>query len=99
MDSCVCNSILAYVDLFLRLYVRGDGLAYARSCLRTWAFTRVRKMLGKGLTQPIFTSFPTVSLLYAIITPLFVNFASKHHCIFLFIFILASKTSLLLIFT
>ena len=56
-------------------------------------------MLGRGLTLLIFTSFSTVSLLYAILTPLVVIFALEHHCILLFIFILASKTSFLIIFT
>ena len=35
-----------------------------------WALTCVRETLGRGLTLPIFTSFSTLSLLYAILTPL-----------------------------
>ena len=35
-----------------------------------WALTRVRETLDRGLTLPIFTSFSTLSLLYAILTPL-----------------------------
>ena len=93
LDSCVHSSILAYATLFLRLYVRGDGSAYAGSCLRTWALTHVCETPGRGLILPPFTSFSTMSLLHVILTHLFVIFAPKQHCILLFIFILASKTS------
>ena len=106
--ACVCSldlyihsSILVYVGLFLRLCVCQFWLAYAGSCLRTWALTRVHKTPGRGLTLPIFTSFSTVSLLYAILTPFFVIFAPKHHYILLFLFfiyILVSKTSFFIIF-
>ena len=85
--------IHSYAALFLRFCICGNRHAYARSCLRTWALTRVREAPGKGPTLPIFTYFSTISVLYAILIPLFVIFVSKHHYILLFIFILASKTS------
>ena len=91
--SCIHNYVLGYVGLFLRSCVLGFWLAYTRSYLGTWALTRVREAPGKGPTLPIFTYFSTISLLYAILIPLFVIFVSKHHYILLFIFILASKTS------
>ena len=84
LDLCVHRSVLAYVGLFLSLCIRGFWPMYAGSCLRTWVLIRVHEMLGRGLTLPIFTSFSTVSLLYANPTPLFVIFAPKHHCILLF---------------
>jgi len=91
--SCIHNYVLGYVGLFLRSCVLGFWPAYTRSYLRTWALTRVREAPGKGPTLPIFTSFSTISLLYAILIPLFVIFVSKNHYILLYIFILASKTS------
>ena len=69
LHSCVCSSILAYVDLFLRLCVRGNRPTCARFCLCTWALTCVREMLGRSLTLLIFTYFSTISLPYAILTP------------------------------
>ena len=78
LDLCIRSSILMYTGLFVRLCVRGDGLAYAGSCLCMWALTSVHEVLSRGLTLPIFTFLSTVSLLYAILTPLFVIFASEH---------------------
>ena len=106
-QACVCSLvlfvrsfILVYTSLFLRLYIHGFWPACIRSCLCTWALTRICETLDRGLTLPIFTSFSTVLLLYVILTPLFVIFESKHHWILFFlIFILASKTSYFIIFT
>ena len=95
-QAYVRRSVLTYTGLFLRLYVCGDGSVYAGSCIRTWALTCVRETLGRGLTLPISTYFSTVSLLYATLTPLSIIFASNHHYILIFIFILTSKTSFLL---
>ena len=75
LNSCVHRSVPTYACLFLRLCICGNGTAYTGSCLCTWTFT----------------SISTVSLLYAILTSLFVIFVSKHHYILLFIFILALK--------
>ena len=91
--------IHAYVALFLRLCVHGNRPVYAGSYLHTWALTRIHGTPSRDPTVPIFTSFSIVSLLYAILTPLFVIFASEHHHILLFIFILASKTPFFIIFT
>ena len=66
------------------------------SCLHTWALTLVRGALGRSSTLPIFTYFSTVSLPHAILTHLFIIFASDYHYILLFIFILASKHHILL---
>ena len=96
--ACICSSVLMYVGLFLRLCVCGDGPVYAGSCLHMWVLTWVYDTLGRGFTLLISTSFSTISLLYAILKPLFVIFASKHHCILLFIFFLSLKTSFLIIF-
>ena len=95
---CVCNSVLKYASLFLRLCVRGDGPAYAGPCQRTLALSRVCETLGRGFTLPIFPSLSAISLLYAILTPLFVIFAFDHHCILHVLFILALKTSFFIIF-
>ena len=81
----------AYVGLFLRLCVRWDGPAYAGSCPHMWALTCVHEMLGRGLTLPIFTSFSTISLLYATLTPLFIIFSSEHHYILLLSLFLHQK--------
>ena len=91
LHSCVRNSVLSHTGMILRFYVCGDGLALAGSCLRAWALTCVHEMPGRSPTLPIFTHFSIVSFPYAILTHLFVNFASKYHCIILFIFTLASK--------
>ena len=69
---CVRISVLVYVVLFLRLYVRRNGLAYAGSCLHTWVLTCVRETLGKSPPLPIFTYFSFVSLPCAILTHFFV---------------------------
>ena len=79
--SCVRKFILAYANLFLRLCVRGNGPVYARSCLCTWALTRVCETSSKSSTLPIFTYFSSVSLPCAILTHLFVIFASAYHYI------------------
>ena len=55
------------------------------------------KTLGRGPTLSIFTLFSTVSLPYAILTHVFVIFTPEHHRILLFIFILALKTSFIII--
>ena len=89
--SCIHNSILVYISLFLRSCILGFWPVYARSYLRIWALTRIHEASSKGPTLPIFTYFSTISLLYAILIPLFVIFVSKHHYILLFIFILALK--------
>ena len=89
--SCVCSSILAYVSMFLRLCVCGNGLAYAGSCQRAWVLTLICETPGRSSTLPIFIYFSFVSLLREILTHLFVIFASEYHYILLFIFILASK--------
>ena len=57
LDSCVRSFVLAYAGIFLRFYIRGDGPAYARSSLRTWALTRVHETSSRSLTLPIFTFF------------------------------------------
>ena len=88
--SYVRNSVLAYAGMFLRLYIRRNGPAYARSCLHAWALARVRDVRQKPCSAH-FYSFLTVSLLYAILTHILVIFASNYHCIILFIFILALK--------
>ena len=90
LDSCVRSLVLMYAGLFLRLCICGNGPTYV-GC--TWALTRIHETLGKSLTLPVFTSFSPVSLLFAILTHLFVIFAPKYHYIHLLIFILASKTS------
>ena len=87
----VRSSILTYAGMFLRLCVRGNGSAYAGSCLRAWVLTHVREPLGRSPTLPIFTPLSTIWTPYTILTPFFVILASAHHCIILFIFILASK--------
>ena len=100
LDLCVRRSILANTGLFLRLCVHGCQPTYPGPYLHTWALTHVHEMLGRFLTLPIFNYFLTVSILYAILTPLFfVIFAPKHYCILLFIFILASKTSFFILFS
>ena len=96
--SCIHNSILVYISLFLRSCILGFWPVYARSYLRIWALTRIHEASSKGPTLPIFTYFSTISLLYAILIPLFVIFVSKHHYILLFIFILALKTPFFIIF-
>ena len=83
LNSCICSSILAYTGMFLRSYVCRNGLAYAGSCLCTWALTCICETLGRSPTLTIFTSFSFVSLLYAFLTHLFVIFAHKYHCILL----------------
>ena len=90
-QAYICNSILAYVGMFLRFCVHGNGPTYTGSCLRAWALTRVHEMPGRSPILPIFTPFSIVSLPYANLTHLFVIFASKCHCIILFIFTLTSK--------
>ena len=72
--------ILAYTGLFLRFYICGDGPAYAGSCLRKWALTRLCKTSSKSSTRPVFISFSLVSFLYAIVTHLFVIFAFEYYC-------------------
>ena len=90
--SCVCNSVLAYTGVFLRLCIHRNGPAYVESCLLTWALTRVHEMLGRSPTLPIFTLFSIVSPPYAILTPFFfVILAFEKHRIILFIFILSLK--------
>ena len=69
----------AYAALFLRLCVLGDGLTYVGSCLCMQALTCIRQTPGRGFTLLIFTSLSTVSLLYVILTPLFVIFAYDLH--------------------
>ena len=69
---CICSFVLAYVGLFLRLCIHRFWLAYTGSYLRMWALTHVCEALGKGLTLLNFSSFSIVSLLYEILTPLFV---------------------------
>ena len=84
--SCVRSSVLVYIVLFLRLYVRRNGFAYAGSCLRTWALTCVRETLGRSPFLPIFTYFSFVSLPCAILTHFFVIFAfciSLYHSFYL----------------
>ena len=54
LDLFVHKFVLVYAGLFLRLCVRGFRLAYAGSCLRTWALTRIREMPRRSLTLPIF---------------------------------------------
>ena len=61
------------------------------SCLCAWALAHVHETLGRSSTLSIFIYFSSVSLLHAILTHLFVIFASEYHCILLFIFILALK--------
>ena len=63
-----------------------------------WALIGISETPNKGLTLPFFTSISIVSLLYAILTPLFVIFAYEPHCILLFIIILVSKTSFFIIY-
>ena len=89
--SCVRSFALAYTGMFLRLCVRGNGPAYARSCLHAWALTHIRETPGRSPTLPIFTQFSTVSPPFAILTPFFAILASKNHYIILFIFIPALK--------
>jgi len=95
----VRSSVLVYVGLFLRLCVCGFWPTYVGSYLCMWALICIHETLGRGLTLPNFTSFFTISLLYAILIPLLVIFALEHHCILLFIFILTSKISFFIIFT
>ena len=69
------------------------------SSLRKWDPVCIRGLwhayIGR-MAEALFCSFSLqfwiFSLLYAILTHLFVIFASEHHCILLFIFILALKT-------
>ena len=42
-QAYICNSILAYVGMFLRFCVHGNGPTYTGSCLRAWALTRVHE--------------------------------------------------------
>ena len=93
LNSCVCNPVFVYAGLFLRSCIRGFWPVYTRSYMHTWALTRIREMPSRGLTLPFFTSILTILLLYAILTPLFVNFVFEHPYILLFIFILLSKIS------
>ena len=91
MNSCVHGSVLMYAGLFLRFCILRNRTANTRSCLRTRALTCAREMPGRSPTLPIFISFSSVSLLYAILTHLLVIFTPEYHCNLLFIFILASK--------
>ena len=87
---CVRNFVLAYTSLFLRLCVCGFCPVYVGSYLCMWALTHVRETPGRGLTLPIFTSFLTVSLLYATLTPLFWHFCtwtSLHPSFYLYSYI------------
>ena len=83
--SCVHSSVLVYIVLFLRLYVRRNGFAYAGSCLHTWALTCVRETLGRSPFLPIFTYFSFVSLPCAILTHFFCHFCILHITISLFL--------------
>ena len=95
--ACIRSSVLVYVGLFLRLCVCGDGpicgvlFTYVGFDLSTWH-------TWQRLYSAHFHFFSTISLLYAILKPLFVIFASEHHCILLFIIFLSLKTSFLIIF-
>ena len=91
MNSCIHGSVLMYAGLFLRFCILRNRTANTGSCLHTRALTCVREMLGRSPTLPIFISFSSVSLLYAILTHLLVIFTPEYHCNLLFIFILASK--------
>ena len=66
MQLCSCIR-----GLFLRLCICGNGPTYAGSFLHAWALTRVCETFGRNPTLPIFTSFPSFSFLYAILTLLF----------------------------
>ena len=70
MNSCVHGSVLMYAGLFLRFCILRNRTANTRSCLRTRALTCAREMPGRSPTLPIFISFSSVSLLYAILTHL-----------------------------
>ena len=65
---------LIFKFLFDLLFWCVFGHVNAGSCLHMRALTRIRETLSKGLTLPIFTSFSIVSLLYAILTPIFLSF-------------------------
>ena len=87
-QACVCslhswvrNSILSYVN----------ELVYVGSCPLTWALTCVHEMPSKSIAIQNFTPFSPVSLLYEILTHIFVIFVSNYHCIILFTFIHASQ--------
>ena len=89
--SYICSSILVYAGMFLRFRVRGNGPAYAGSCLRTWALTCIHETLGRSSTLLIFTHFSIVSLPHAILIHLLDIFTSEYDYILLFIFILVLK--------
>ena len=93
LHSCIRNSVLVCAGMLLRLYVHGNGLAYAGSCLHAWALTRLCETSRKSLTLPIFTSFSYVSLQFAILTHIFVIFAPEYHCILFFSLHSCIKTS------
>ena len=57
LDSCVRSFVLAYAGMFLRFYIRGDGPAYARSCLRTWAWPAYMRRLVEALLYPFLLFF------------------------------------------
>ena len=85
--------VLVCAGMLLRLYVHGNGLAYAGSCLHAWALTRLCETSRRSLTLPIFTSFSYVSLQFAILTHIFVIFAPEYHCILFFSLHSCIKTS------
>ena len=69
--------IHAYVALFLRFCIRGNGPVYAGYCLCMWALTHVREMPDRSSTLPILTYFSSISLPRAILT----HFFFFHFCI------------------
>ena len=71
--------IHAYVALFLRFCIRGNGPVYAGYCLCMWALTHVREMPDRSSTLPILTYFSSISLPRAILTHFFFFFFSFLH--------------------
>ena len=70
LNSCVHGFVLMYAGLFLRFCILRNRTANTGSCLHTRALTCAREMPGRSPTLPIFISFSSVSLLYAILTHL-----------------------------
>ena len=87
MNSCVHGSILMHAGLLLRFCILRNRIANMGSCLCTRALTCACEMPGRSPTLPIFISFSSISLLYAILTHLLSFF---HHNIIVTYFLSSS---------
>ena len=90
--SCVCRSILEALCMWILAYI----------CRVLSAYVGLDSRIGDTWQSPHFVHFHFFFHCFTSIcnlTPFFVIFGFEHHCILLFIFILALKTPSFIIFT